>query len=77
MTFLWAVLLVALLAVPAILALYWWGRRRKAPAVARYSSISLIRAAGPPARRLRRHVPIALLATAIASLAQNRSLPQT
>jgi Ca-activated chloride channel homolog len=69
MTFLWASLLVLLLAVPAIVALYWWARRRRAPAAARYSSLSLIRAAGPPARRWRRHVPIALLATAMAALA--------
>jgi Ca-activated chloride channel family protein len=69
MTFLWASLLVLLLAVPAVLALYWWSRRRRAPAAARYSSLSLIRAAGPPARRWRRHVPIALLSTAIAALA--------
>ena len=69
MTFLWATLLVAILAVPAIIALYAWSRRRRAPAAARYSSLSLLRAAGPPARRWRRHVPIALLATAIAALA--------
>ena len=69
MTFLWATLLVTLLAVPALVAIYWWSRRRRAPAVARYSSLALIRAAGPPARRWRRHVPIALLATAVAALA--------
>jgi Ca-activated chloride channel family protein len=69
MTFLWASLLLLLLAVPAIVALYWWARRRRARAAARYSSLSLIRAAGPPARRWRRHVPIALLATAMAALA--------
>ena len=69
MTFLWASLLVLLLAVPAVVGLYWWSRRRRAPAAARYSSLSLIRAAGPPARRWRRHVPMALLATAIAALA--------
>ncbi len=69
MTFLWASFLVLLLAVPVILALYWWTRRRRAPAAARYSSLSLIRAAGPPSRRWRRHVPMALLATAMAALA--------
>ena len=68
MTFLWASLLILILAVPAIIALYAWSRRRRQPAAARYSSLSLLRAAGPPARRWRRHVPIALLATAIAAL---------
>jgi Ca-activated chloride channel family protein len=67
--FLWASLLVALLLVPVVVGLYIWARRRRKPAAARYSSLSLIRAAGPPARRWRRHVPIALLATAIAALA--------
>ena len=69
MIFLWASLLVALVAVPLVIALYVWARRRRRPPAARYSSLSLIRAAGPPARRWRRHVPIALLATAIAALA--------
>jgi Ca-activated chloride channel family protein len=68
-TFVWVSLLVALVAVPLLIALYVWARRRRRPAAARYSSLSLIRAAGPPARRRRRHLPIALLATAVAALA--------
>ena len=47
MTFLWGSLLVLLLAVPLLLVVYWWSRRRRRPVAARYSSLSLIRAAGP------------------------------
>ena len=51
MTFLWGGLLVLLLAVPLLLVVYWWSRRRRRPTAARYSSLSLIRAAGPSPRR--------------------------
>ncbi|HYO44109.1 MAG TPA: VWA domain-containing protein [Candidatus Limnocylindrales bacterium] len=69
MTFLWGGLLVLLLAIPLLLAAYAWSRRRRRPAAARYSSVSLIRAAGPSRRRWRRHVPITLVAAAVAALA--------
>jgi Ca-activated chloride channel family protein len=69
MTFLWAGLLVALLAVPLLVAVYWWARNRRRPVAARYSSLALIRAAAPPARRWRRHVPFALLALGVVALA--------
>jgi Ca-activated chloride channel family protein len=68
MTFLWAGLLVALLAVPLLVAVYLWARGRRRPTAARYSSLSLMRAAGPSARRWRRHLPFALFATAVAVL---------
>ena len=69
MTFAWLGLLAALLVVPALVAIYWWSRRRRRPAAARYSSLALIRAAGPSRRRWRRHLPFALFAIAIATLA--------
>ncbi len=69
MTFLWGGLLVLLLAIPLLLAVYWWSRRRRRPAAARYSSLALIRAAGPSSRRWRRHVPVVLVAAAVAALA--------
>jgi len=65
-TFLWAELLPVLLLVPALVALYAWARRRRQPSAARYSSVSLLLAAGPSRRRWRRHVPFALLAVAVA-----------
>jgi len=68
-TFLWGGMLVLLLAIPLLLAASWWSRRRRRPAAARYSSLALIRAAGPSPRRWRRHVPIALVVAAVAALA--------
>jgi Ca-activated chloride channel homolog len=68
-TLLWTGLLVVLLAVPALIAIYWWSRRRRRPAAARYSSLALVRAAGPSRRRWRRHLPFALFAASIAVLA--------
>jgi Ca-activated chloride channel family protein len=68
-TFLWGGLLVLLLAIPLLLAAYWWSRRRRRPTAVRYSSLSLIRAAGPSPRRWRRHVPIAMVVAAVAALA--------
>ena len=69
MTFAWAGLLLVLLAIPALVAVYWWSRRRRRPLAARYSSLALIVAAGPSRRRWRRHLPFALFAVAIATLA--------
>lgn len=69
MTFLWAGLLWLLVAVPILVALYVWVQRRRRPVAARYSSLALIRAARPGSSRLRRHLPFAIFALAIASLA--------
>lgn len=69
MTFAWATLLLALVAVPLLVALYLWSRNRRRPVAARYSSLSLLRAAGPSTRAWRRHVPFALVAAAVAALA--------
>jgi Ca-activated chloride channel family protein len=68
MQFLWPVLLVALLSVPAVVALYLWRLRRRRPGGVRYSSVSLVRAAAPGSGRLRRHLPFALFALALAVL---------
>jgi Ca-activated chloride channel family protein len=69
MSFLWPPLLLALLLVPLLVALYVLGLRRRRPSGVRYSSLSLVREAQPGNARLRRHLPFALLALAIASLA--------
>jgi Ca-activated chloride channel family protein len=68
-TFLWASLLVALIAVPLLIAIYLWSRRRRRPVAARYSSLSLIRAAGPSRSPWRRHIPMVLVAASAAALA--------
>lgn len=67
MTLLWPVLLVLLLVVPLLIALYVVALRRRHPAV-RYSSLSLVAAARPGSSRVRRHLPFALFAAAIAAL---------
>ncbi len=69
MTFLWLPLLLLLLVVPLLVAGYALALRRRRPASLRYSSVSLIRAALPNRSRLRRHLPFALFAVAVGSLA--------
>jgi Ca-activated chloride channel family protein len=68
LTFLWQGLLVLLLIVPLLVVLYAWSLRRRQPVAARYSSLSLIRAARPGSSRLRRHLPFALLALSVAAV---------
>ena len=67
-TFLWIGLLALVLLVPILVAVYLWSQRRRRPVAARYSSLSLIRAARPGASRLRRHLPFTLFAAGVAAL---------
>jgi Ca-activated chloride channel family protein len=67
-TFLWLGLLALLLIVPLLVGVYVWSQRRRRPTGVRYSSLSLIRAAVPGNARLRRHLPFALFAAAVAAL---------
>lgn len=69
MSFLWPGLLLLLALVPALVAVYAWSLRRRRPAGVRYSSLSLIHAARPGTGRMRRHLPFALFAVALAALA--------
>lgn len=76
MTFAWPLVLLSLLAVPALLAGYLWSdRRRHRPAVT-YSSLALIKAAGPKRSAWRRHVPFALILLALAGLGLAGARPQ-
>jgi Ca-activated chloride channel homolog len=68
MDFLWPGLLLLLLFVPALVAVYVLAQRRRRPAGVRYSSLSLIRDALPRSSFLRRHLPFALFALALAGL---------
>jgi len=61
----WALLLLGL--VPALVAVRFWVLRRRHSGL-RYSSLSLIREASPGSSRVRRHLPFALFAVALASL---------
>jgi Ca-activated chloride channel family protein len=75
MTFLWPALLVLLLVVPLLIALYVIVQRgRNRPAV-RYSSLALIAAARPGASRIRRHLPFAVFAAAMATLVMSLARP--
>ena len=60
MRFLWPDLLWLLLAVPALVAAYWYALRRKKKAAVRYASLMLVRDAIGRGQALRRHLPPAL-----------------
>jgi Ca-activated chloride channel homolog len=76
MTFAIPYALIALVAVPLLVATYVWQlRRRRRDAVA-FSSVALIRAALPKQRTWRRHVPIALVLAALAALGAAAARPQ-
>ncbi len=61
--------LLGFLALPvALVAGYAWSLRRRRPTAARYSSLALIRDAMPRSSRLRRHLPIGLLALSLVAL---------
>jgi Ca-activated chloride channel homolog len=74
-TFQWLLLLAALAVVPVLILLYAWSQRQRRRAGARYSSLALIRAALPGSSRLRRHLPFALLAGAVAILVVGLARP--
>jgi Ca-activated chloride channel family protein len=64
MNFQWSDLLALLLVLPLIVAVYVWSQRRRLPSGVRFSSLSLVREAGPGSSRVRRHLPFALLVAA-------------
>jgi Ca-activated chloride channel family protein len=68
MTFLWLGLLALLVIVPVLIAVYAWTLRRRRRGGAPYSSLALVRDALPGSSRLRRHLPFALFASAVAAL---------
>ena len=68
MGFEWPLVLLALLVLPVLLAVYVRQLRRRRRRAVRYSSVALIRAADPPRRAWRRHVPFALLLAALGAL---------
>lgn len=76
MSFAWPLILFSLLLIPPLIAGYVWaGRRRRRQAVA-YSSIALIKAAGPTRSTWRRHLPFAVVLAALACLALAGARPQ-
>lgn len=69
-------LLVLLLAAPALLAAYVWKLRRRRRRTVRYSNVALVRAAAAGSRPWRRHVPIALVLASLALLGVASARPQ-
>lgn len=69
MEFLWPGFLLLLVLVPILILVYVLGRRRRRPAAIRYSSLILVREALPSSSFVRRHLPFALFAVALAGLA--------
>lgn len=68
MTFLWPGLLLGLLLLPVLVLVYVLAQRRRRPSGVRYSSLSLIHDALPRSSFIRRHLPFALFALALAGL---------
>jgi Ca-activated chloride channel family protein len=68
MDFLWPGLLLGLLLLPILVLVYVLAQRRRRPSGVRYSSLSLIHDALPRSSFLRRHLPFALFALALAGL---------
>src|SRR5580765_7944832 len=67
-TFFWPEMLWGLLAVPLLVLLYIWLLRRRKRSALRYASLSLVKEAIGQRVAWRRHVPPALLLTAITGL---------
>ncbi len=76
MGFGWPLALLSLLAVPLLAGGYVWQLRRRRRRAVRYSSVALIRAAGPPRSAWRRHVPFGLVLAALALLGLAAARPQ-
>ena len=68
MTFIWPEMLWGLLAVPLLIGLYVWLLRRRKKTALRYASLSLVKEAMGKRLAWRRHLPPALLLTAVTAL---------
>ena len=68
MTLLWPVSLALLVAVPVLIGCYVLVQRRR-PSAVRFSSLSLVTAARPGRSLIRRHLPFALFAASVGTLA--------
>ena len=75
MSFAWPWGLSALLAIPLVLGVAWWSRRRRHEAV-RVTSAALVHAALPGRSRWRRRVPAGLLVLGLAVLGVGAARPQ-
>jgi Ca-activated chloride channel family protein len=74
-SFTWPVLLLGLLAAPALVGLHVWLTRRRRRSALVVSDAALIRAAAPRSSVLRRHLPAALLIAGVATAALAAARP--
>jgi Ca-activated chloride channel family protein len=72
----WPLSLIGLVVPLAVIAAYFWARRRRRKFAVTYASLSLIRQAQPERSRWRRLVPAALLLAAMAFLVFAMARPQ-
>ena len=75
MNFMWFDLLALLALIPVIGLLYLLSLRRRRPSGVRYSSLALIRDAGPGSSRLRRHLPFVVFLAALGALVMALARP--
>lgn len=68
MSFVWPDFLWSLLALPLLVALYWWLLHRRKKASLRYASLSIVKLAMGKGPGWRRHVPPVLMLLALATL---------
>ena len=74
-TFMWPSLLWLLLAVPVLVAVYWWLLRRKKKVSVSFASLSIVREAMGAGPSFRRHVPPILFLLAITAMLLAASRP--
>jgi Ca-activated chloride channel family protein len=68
MTFLWPQALLLLIALPLLVALYFWLLARRKKSAVRYASIALVKNAIGAGSRIRRHVPPLLVLASLAAM---------
>jgi Ca-activated chloride channel homolog len=76
MTFLWPIMLLLLLAVPALVVFYRRGFAQRQQLLAQYGSMGLLQNAGGRELGRRRHVPLAMFLAALAVLIIGLARPQ-